>query len=268
MNHASALLLVTRDFQVLGWRGDAGSLLPLDQEATPPAKLPGGPAGTTIRLLIDGVEQGRLQPETVLDVPAAGGKPPLRISVMPAGEKTFAVMVEPVREYLVHALEERLKSTEECLRTTVEDYEAATEELKCSYEELRTANEQLQITAEDLNHSHAAMAAIRDRLEAVNRNLQIQHARLQRRFDEFLGLVNSLGLPVILLGNDLRVRFFNRQAERLFHLASADEGLHLSSLETTVALNTLATTCAFVLDHLAASRAHHRRFLLLHPPPD
>ena len=180
-------------------------------------------------------------------------KPPLRISIVPAGPKVFAVMVEPVNSHAedrIRTLEEQLKSTEEFLRTTIEEYEAATEELKCSYEELRAANEELQITTEELRDSHASVAATRDRLEAINRNLQVQHSRLQRRFDEFVGLIHSLGLPIILLSNDLRLRFFNRAAERIFHLTAADEGLHFRTLESTLDLDTLTDTCAAVLDQL------------------
>ena len=169
-----------------------------------------------------------------------------------AGRGMFAIMVEPVPtdDARIVALEEQIRATEECLRTTIEEYEAATEELKCSYEELRSANEQLQATAEELQDSHAAVAANRDRFEALNRSLQVQNSRIQRRLDEFLGLFNSLGHPVILLSNDLRLRFFNRPAERLLRLTPADEGLHLRTLESTLELDSLADTCAAVLDQL------------------
>ena len=250
---ASALLLVSRDFQVLDWRGNVLNLVPQLSAGALPAKLPTGRTGSAIRLLIDGLDRGQLRADAVLDVPPAAGKPSLRISLVPAGPKVFAVMVEPVNfhaEDQIRTLEDQLKSTEEFLRTTIEEYEAATEELKCSYEELRAANEELQTTTEELRDSHASVAATRDRLEAINRNLQVQHSRLQRRFDEFVGLIHSLGLPIILLSNDLRLRFFNRAAERIFHLTADDEGLHFRTLESTLDLDTLTDTCAAVLDQL------------------
>jgi two-component system CheB/CheR fusion protein len=250
---SSGLLLVSRDFQVLDWRGNVLNLLPQLSAGALPAKLPNGRAGSAIRLLIDGLDRGQLRADAVLDVPPGGGKPPLRLSIAPAGPKIFAILVEPVNpaaEDRIRTLEEQLKSTEEFLRTTIEEYEAATEELKCSYEELRAANEELQITTEELRDSHAAVAATRDRLEAINRNLQVQQSRLQRRFDEFVGVIHSLGLPIILLGNDLRLRFFNRAAERTFHLTAAHAGLHFRTLARTLDLETLTDTCAAVLDQL------------------
>ena len=227
--------MVSRDFQVLGHRGDVQTLVPSLPLAVAKCKLPAGRTGSSIRLLIDGVERGQLLPDTVLDVPASADRPPLRISILPmplgdADRRVFAVLVESAvvvsveLEEKIHKLEHQLQATEECLRTTIEEYEAATEELKCSYEELRSANEELQTTAEELQDSHSAVAATRDRLESLSRSLQTQNSRLLRHFEEFRGVLNSLGFPVILLGNDLRLRFFNRPAERLFHLTQADEG--------------------------------------------
>ena len=56
--YGSALLLVTIDFQVLGWRGDVERLVPaLSLEV--PSKLPNGRVGSAIRLLIEGFERGQ-----------------------------------------------------------------------------------------------------------------------------------------------------------------------------------------------------------------
>lgn len=252
--------MVSRDFQVLGHRGDVQTLVPSLPLAVSKCKLPAGRTGSAIRLLIDGVERGHLLPDTVLDVPGSADRPPLRISVLPvpvgeAGRRVFAVLVEPAMvavelEERVHKLEHQLQATEECLRTTIEEYEAATEELKCSYEELRSANEELQTTAEELHDSYSEVTAARGRLESLSRSLQAQNSRLLRHFEEFRGVLNSLGFPVILLGNDLRLRFFNRPAERLFHLTQADEGTLFHSLESSLDLHTLAETCGQVLDSL------------------
>jgi PAS domain-containing protein len=256
----SLLLLLSGTFDVLGYCGHVKGLLPSLSSLSTGGKLPNGRIGSAIRRLVDGVHRGQMPPNAVLDVPASNGKPPLRLSILPIPSESvsqlFSVLVEPVMagevklNARIRVLEKELAAADQCLRTTIEEYEAATEELRCSYEELRSANEELQATADEFQATTSATTTARDRVELLNRALQGQNTRLLRQVEEFRGVLNSLGFPVIVLTIDLRLRFFNRPAERVFHLTAAHEGTQFRSLEGALKLETLTDTCASVLDQL------------------
>jgi two-component system CheB/CheR fusion protein len=268
----SALLLISPDLRVLSMRGNLGVLSGSFRAAAAKGTIGRGRLGATIRQSIDAIKSGRDNPGISASIPGGATGEPLRIRTLalpqPVDGPSFAVLLDRVEhaknraadqaharvvanlEARIQWLEKQLAAAEDCLRVTIEEYESSTEELKCSYEELRTANEELQATSDELAQNQSILTATRDRLETLGRNLQNQNVHLQRQADEFRGALNSLGMPLILLGNDLRVRFFNRPAERLFHLKLEDEGETIRILADKLSLDPLPDLCSSVLDQL------------------
>jgi two-component system CheB/CheR fusion protein len=76
--------------------------------------------------------------------------------------------------------------------------------LQSTNEQLGTAKEELQSTNEEL--------------QTLNEELRTRNGELNILNDDLTNLLSSMKIPVLMLGNDLRIRRFNSSAVELFDL--------------------------------------------------
>ncbi|MGQ0644327.1 MAG: sensor histidine kinase [Elusimicrobiota bacterium] len=92
------------------------------------------------------------------------------------------------------------------------------------------------------------MQSTNEELTTVNEELQNQNLELGQANNDLNNLFNSANLPIIMLGNDLRIRRLTRTAEKLLSILPTDVGRPLSDLKLHVSIPDLETLLLSVLD--------------------
>ena len=101
---------------------------------------------------------------------------------------------------------------------------------------METAKEELQSTNEELT--------------TINDELQVRNAELFQANGDLVNLLNSVQIPIIILGGDLRIRRFTPLAQRVLNLIPGDIGRPLSDLRPNLLGPDLDDLIAEVMDSL------------------
>ena len=150
-----------------------------------------------------------------------------------AGEDVAATSAEA-------RMAEELASTQRYLESVIEQLEVSNEELRAANEEVVSSNEELQSTNE-------ALLTARDELQASNEALKQRDAEKSRLNDDLVNVLNSVEIPIVLLGRDLRIRRFTPAAAQIFGFVAADVGRRFSDIKPLVGTLDLMAMAAEVL---------------------
>jgi two-component system CheB/CheR fusion protein len=151
----------------------------------------------------------------------------------------------------VRALELELLNTRQYLQSVIEEQEAATEELKSAHEEVQSSNEELQSTNEELLTAKEELQSTNEELTTLNEEMQSRNIELQQVNNDLFNLLSSVNIPIVMLGNDLRIRRFTPQAERILSLIPADVSRPISDFRLKINVPDLGAVCQEVTDSLA-----------------
>lgn len=120
------------------------------------------------------------------------------------------------------------------LHTMIEEHESTLEEFKSANAEILSANEELQSTNEELETTKEELQSSNEELSTLNEELQVRNSELTVANNDQLNLMNNVNLPVVMVGNDLRVRRFSPPAEKLLNLRPGDVGRRLGEIRTNI----------------------------------
>jgi len=143
---------------------------------------------------------------------------------------------------------QELAATREYLQSVIEQQEAANEELQSSNEEVQSANEELQSINEELETSKEEVQSSNEELATVNEELQNRNVELGQSNNDFLNLLASVQLPIVMLGSDLRIRRFTPMAEKLLNLIATDVGRPISDIKLGIGIPDLEPMLVEVMD--------------------
>ena len=149
-----------------------------------------------------------------------------------------------------------LKTAYEELQSTVEELETTNEEFQSTNEELETTNEELHSTNEELETMNEELQSTNEELETINNELRDRSGEVTE-LNQFLeSILGSLQSAVVVLGTEMQVRTWNRQAEDLWGLRS-DEVLnhHFLNLDIGFPVEKLRGP----IRSLLAGRSEHER---------
>ena len=130
----------------------------------------------------------------------------------------------------VAQLKQEIASTKEYLQSIIESQEATNEELQSANEEIQSGNEELQSTNEELQTSQEELESANEELNTVNEEIQQRNQQLTQFGNDLINLLHSVRIPVVMLGQDLHIRRFTPEAERVLGFSSHDVGKSLSRL--------------------------------------
>ncbi len=164
-------------------------------------------------------------------------KPEIKIELKPGKGKTPSSSKD---------LEQELESTRLHLQGLIEDKEAANEELQAANEEILSTNEELQSLNEEFQSANEELESAKEELQATNEEittlndeLQSRNVQLTELNDFHINLMNSVELPLVMVGRDLRIRRFTPTAEKVLRLIQSDMGRPLSDLQSDIDLQGL-----------------------------
>jgi two-component system CheB/CheR fusion protein len=212
--------------EALRIRGDAG-VIELNFEVIPFKPM----AGRARRYLI-------LFEETHRERPAPVARTSKRRPSMPTLER------ENVQ------LREESLATKRYLQTIVEEHESATEELRSANEEIQSSNEELQSTNEELETAKEELQSTNEELNTVNDELQTRNLQLAQAGNDLQNLLSSVNIPIVMLGNDLRIRRFTPVSQRALNLIPSDVGRPISDINLNLELPRLDRLLAEVIETL------------------
>ncbi len=141
---------------------------------------------------------------------------------------------EQLREKQLEQLKQELAATKEYLQSIIEEREATNEELQSANEEIQSANEELQSTNEELQTSKEELESANEELNTVNEEMQHRNQQLSQLNNDLTNLLNSVNIPILMLGPDLSVRRYTTQAEKMLGLTSIDVGRPITNLRLKV----------------------------------
>ena len=148
----------------------------------------------------------------------------------PSAQRQPAKVISDAKDMQIAQLKQELDSTKEYLQSIIESQEATNEELQSANEEIQSGNEELQSTNEELQTSKEELESANEELNTVNEEIQHRNHQLAQLSSDLINLLNSATIPMVMLGEDLRIRRYTPEAERIFGFSSHDMGKALTHL--------------------------------------
>jgi two-component system CheB/CheR fusion protein len=134
------------------------------------------------------------------------------------------------RDLEILRLEQELTATRDYLQSIIESQEAATEELRSANEEAQATNEELDTAKEELQASNEELNTVNDELRARNIEQSTLNSDLRK-------LLESINVPLVMVGRDLHIRWFTPAVEPLLNLLPSDQGRPITDLRSDVIPN-------------------------------
>jgi two-component system CheB/CheR fusion protein len=111
-----------------------------------------------------------------------------------------------------------LETAYEELQSTNEELETTNEELQSTVEELETTNEELQSTNEELETMNEELQSTNVEIETVNEELRDRTEELDRVSQYTRSVLDGMGMGVVVLDKDLKVRTWNTHSQEMWGL--------------------------------------------------
>jgi len=147
-------------------------------------------------------------------------------------------------------LQHELGALREYLQSVIEEQESTNEELKSANEEILSANEELQSTNEELQTAKEEAQSANEELATVNEELRHRNSELGRVNNDLVNLLGGVGIPIVMVGRDLRIRRFTPPAEKAFNLIQTDVGRPISNITPNLAVDDFPGLITRVIDTL------------------
>jgi len=172
----------------------------------------------------------------------------------PGGDEARCEALE--RENL--RISQELEGTRDYLQAMIEQEQTINEELQSAGEEGQSANEELQSINEELETSKEEIQATNEELTTVNDELHARNEELHRISSDWHNLLESVEVPLIILGRDLRIRRFSPSASDVLHLIAGDVGRPISDVNLGVSLDLEALVEEVIRTHASREREVQR----------
>ena len=131
-------------------------------------------------------------------------------------------------------LEQELAGTKEYLQSVIETQEATNEELQSANEEILSSNEELQSTNEELETAKEELQSANEELTTVNDELRSRNVEVTQANGDLTNLIGSIDIAVVMIGNDLTIRRFTPEAQKVLGLIPTDVGRPLANIHPTL----------------------------------
>jgi two-component system CheB/CheR fusion protein len=155
---------------------------------------------------------------------------------------------------------QELANTREYLQLLIEEHESANEELRSANEEIQSSNEELQSTNEELETAKEELQSTNEELNTLNEELQSRNAQLAQTGNDLLNLLGNVNIPIVMLGNDLRIRRFTPVCQRVLNLIATDVGRPIGNINLNLEIARLDRVLAEVIETLTPKNLEVKDF--------
>ena len=126
-------------------------------------------------------------------------------------------------------LRRELLATKEYLQSIVQDNASTQEELRAANEEAQAGNEELETAQEELESAN-------EELNTLNEELKVSNVEFSKVNRDLTNLLESISIPLVMVGRDLRIRRFTRAIEPMLNLIASDVGRSITDLQPQMEL--------------------------------
>lgn len=147
-------------------------------------------------------------------------------------------------------LRQELAATKEYLQAIIETQEGTNEELQSANEEIQSGNEELQSTNEELQTSKEELESANEELHTVNEEMQHRNELLAQLNNDLVNLLNSVNLPIVMVGADLSVRRYTPHASSALGLMASDVGRPMPRLKLKIDASSLEEKMLAVMEEV------------------
>ena len=126
-------------------------------------------------------------------------------------------------------LHHELVAAKEYLQSVVEDNASTLEELRAANEGAQAANEELETAQEELESANEELNTLNEELKTSN----VEFSRVNR---DLANLLESISVPLVMVGRDLRIRRFTRAIEPMLNLVPSDVGRPITDFQPQMEL--------------------------------
>lgn len=148
--------------------------------------------------------------------------------------KAIAVPKKGIKERELIQLRQELSDTKDHLQSLIYDLERANQDLQSANEEVVSSNEELQSTNEELETSKEELQSTNEELSTVNDELHSRNQDLFALNNDLINVLNSVYVPVIIVGNDLCIRRFTPMASKMLNVIPSDIGRPLTDITSNL----------------------------------
>ncbi len=131
-------------------------------------------------------------------------------------------------------LKQELAATKRYLHSIVEDKEANNEELQAANEEILSSNEELQSTNEELQTAKEELESTNEELHTVNEELHNRNFELTEANTDWVNLLGSVNIAMVMLGRDLRIRRVTPRGGQRFGFLPTDVGRPITNIRPNI----------------------------------
>jgi two-component system CheB/CheR fusion protein len=281
--YAHAGVIVDENLQILHFRGDTGpylapssgvASLQLFNMARPDlladlraafnkAKKEHGPARREGIHVSSGMPPGGNTREVSVEV--------LPLSIVDTPERHFLILFEETRPQHVDPpgapkpdvapaakLQQELLTTREYLQAVIEEQETTNEELKAANEEVLSNNEELQSTNEELETAKEELQSANEELVTLTEQQASRNGELNQINDDLRNVLDGIQIPILMLGDDRRIRRFTPSAEKVFNVLPTDVGRPIQNLRPNLDLPDLQPLITRTLETLTVQEQEVR----------
>jgi len=149
---------------------------------------------------------------------------------------------------LVADLQVELVETRHQLQGIIDDLGAANEELQSANEEVLSSNEELQSTNEELDTAKEELQSTNEELSTLNDELHGRNDELSRVNSDLVNLLGSVQIPIVMVSQDLKIRWFTPAAEKTLNIIPSDVGRPIGHLRPNFVCPDLDALIAQVVD--------------------
>ena len=126
-------------------------------------------------------------------------------------------------------LRRELAATKEYLQSIVDDKAGTLEELRAVNEEAQAGNEELETAQEELESAN-------EELKTLNEDLKTSNVELNHVNRDLGNLLESISIPLVMVGRDLCIRRYTRAMEPMLNLIASDVGRLITDLQPQMEL--------------------------------
>lgn len=109
---------------------------------------------------------------------------------------------------------------------------------------MQSINEELETAKEELQSVNEELATVNEELESRNLELGLVN-------DDLNNLVNSINIPIVIVGRDLRIRRFSPFSEKVLNLIASDLGRLIGDIKPNFSGLSLEHAVADVIDSIS-----------------
>ena len=169
------------------------------------------------------------------------------------------------------AMRQELATANDHMKALIEENSFVTDELKLANNDANSSNEELRCTNEELQTAKEEVLSSNEELVTLNDELRNRNLDLTTLSNDLTNLLDSIDLPVLMLGGDLRLRRMTTTAEKVLHLVPSDIGRLIGDLNLAFANEEIMDLVTDVIRTQTAQerevRGRHGRWFTVHINP-